>query len=553
MGIERACLQRHSVPSETRTTPEFFRSQQERQGGLAGTAAIPHGRRTLFDALVDARDAHGGRTRIVEDQDRRPLSYTDLIRAAFALGRRLGRITSPREHVGVLLPTGLGLVVTVFALHATGRIPVMLNFTAGARNVRAACGAAGVRRILSSRRFIAQGRLEDLVEDLSSVADITYLEDIRGQIGALDRAYAALAGALPRRFAVQGEPDDIAVILFTSGSFGAPKGVALTHANLLSNVAQVVAHIPLDPNWLWFNPLPAFHSFGLTGGVLLPLMEGLRAFHYPSPLHYKVIPGLVRETKANVLLSTYARSSQADDLSALEFIVCGAERVRNETHELIMNRFGVTIVEGYGVTEASPVVAINKPEDNRRGTVGQLLPGLEARLEPVDNISEGGRLHLRGPNIMAGYLGQGVAIEPPEGGWYDTGDIVSIDQDGWVRILGRAKRFAKIGGEMVSLAAVEELTCGLWPDGRHAVVSLSDPKKGERLVLVTDRQDAEPAALLAHFKAAGAPALAAPRRIIRVNELPALGSGKPDYVAIQRTAETDAIAGEVRNGRRRRS
>jgi len=314
---------------------------------------------TLFDALVDARDAHGGRTRIVEDPDRRPLSYTDLIRAAFALGRRLGRITSPREHVGVLLPTSLGLVVTVFALHATGRIPVMLNFTAGARNVRAACGAAGVRRILFSRRFIAQGRLEDLVEDLSSVADIIYLEDIRGQIGALDRAYATLAGALPRRFAVQGEPDDIAVILFTSGSFGAPKGVALTHANLLSNVAQVVVHIPLEPNWLWFNPLPAFHSFGLTGGVLLPLMQGLRAFHYPSPLHYKLIPGLVRETKANVLLSTdtfvnqYARSSQADDLSALEFIVCGAERVRNETHELIMNRFGVTIVEGYGVTEAS--------------------------------------------------------------------------------------------------------------------------------------------------------------------------------------------------------
>jgi acyl-[acyl-carrier-protein]-phospholipid O-acyltransferase/long-chain-fatty-acid--[acyl-carrier-protein] ligase len=157
------------------------------------------GRRTLFDALVDARDAHGGRTRIVEDPDRRPLSYTDLIRAAFALGRRLGRITSPREHVGVLLPTSLGLVVTVFALHATGRIPVMLNFTAGARNVRAACGAAGVRRILFSRRFIAQGRLEDLVEDLSSVADIIYLEDIRGQIGALDRAYATLAGALPRR------------------------------------------------------------------------------------------------------------------------------------------------------------------------------------------------------------------------------------------------------------------------------------------------------------------------------------------------------------------
>ena len=521
--------------------------------------AAAKGRRTLFAALVDASDSHGRRTKIIEDQDRRPLSYVELIRAAFALGRRLRRITSPREHVGVLLPTSIGVVVTVFALHATGRIPVMLNFTAGSRNVRSACGAAGVRHILSSRRFIGQGRLEDLVEDLSSVADIIFLEDIRSQIGALDRAYAAVAGALPRRFAVRGDPDDIAVILFTSGSFGAPKGVALSHANLLSNVAQVAAHIPLDPHWLWFNPLPAFHSFGLTGGVLLPLMEGLRAFHYPSPLHYKIIPGLVRETKASVLLSTdtfvnqYARASQAGDLSALEIIVCGAERVRNETHELIMNRFGVPIVEGYGVTEASPVVAINKPEDNRRGTVGQLLPGLETRLEPVASISEGGRLHLRGPNIMTGYLGQDHAIEPPEDGWYDTGDIVAIDQDGWVRILGRAKRFAKIGGEMVCLAAVEELIYGLWPDDRHAVVSLSDPKKGERLVLVTNRQDAEPGALLAYFKAAGAPQLAAPRRIIRVNELPALGSGKTDYVAIQRTAEADALAGEVKSGRRRRS
>jgi acyl-[acyl-carrier-protein]-phospholipid O-acyltransferase/long-chain-fatty-acid--[acyl-carrier-protein] ligase len=496
-------------------------------------------RRTLFGALVDACDTHGGRTTIVEDQDRSPLSYADLIRAAFALGRPLGRTTSPGEHVGVLLPTSVAAVIAMFALHATGRIPVMLNFTAGARNIRSACGVAAVKRIVTSRRFIAKMRLDDLVEDLSSVAEITYLEDIRGQIGALDRAYAALAGLAPRRFAAEGDPDDIAAILFTSGSFGAPRGVALTHANLLSNVAQVAAHIPLDPNWLWFNPLPVFHSFGLTGGMLLPLMQGLRAFHYPSPLDYKVIPGLVRETKASVLLSTdtfvnqYARSPKAADLSILEFIVCGAERVHNATHE-IMSRFGVTIVEGYGVTEASPVVAINKPDDSRRGTVGQLLPGLEARLEPVESIAEGGRLYLRGPNIMAGYLGQNVTVEPPEGGWYDTGDIVAIDRDGWVRILGRAKRFAKIGGEMVSLTAVEELVCALWPDCRHAV---SDPSKGERLVLVTERQDAEPAALLAYFKAAGTPQLGAPRRIIRVSVLPTLGSGKTDYVAIQRAAE----------------
>jgi acyl-[acyl-carrier-protein]-phospholipid O-acyltransferase/long-chain-fatty-acid--[acyl-carrier-protein] ligase len=224
--------------------------------------------------------------------------------------------------------------------------------------------------------------------------------------------------------------------------------------------------------------------------------------------------------------------------------------VRPETHQLVRDRFDVMLVEGYGVTEASPVVAVNKPEDNRPGTVGQLLPGLKARVEPVEGINGGGKLFLKGPNVMAGYLKPGGGIDAPPGGWYDTGDVVSIDEDGWVRILGRAKRFAKIGGEMVSLAVVEELASEIWPEARHAVISLSDPKKGERLVLMTDRQDAEAAALLAHFKASGAPELAAPRRILRVNELPVLGSGKTDYVAIQRMAEADA--GDEETGSRRR-
>jgi len=512
----------------------------------------------LFDALLEARRRHGGEMAILEDQDRNALTYTGLIRACFALGRKIEQTTRPREHVGVLLPTSLGVTVTFFALHAVGRIPVMLNFSAGPRNVRAACAAAGVRRVLTSRRFIAQGRLEDLLEDLAGMAEVVFLEDVRRQVGLADKLYAAAAAAAPRAFKARTGPDDVGVILFTSGSFGAPKGVVLTHANLVSNVNQVAAHIALDPSWIWFNPLPAFHSFGLTGGILLPLLRGLRSFQYPSPLHYKIIPELVRDTRASVLLSTdtfvnqYARSSQSGDLSALQFIVCGAERVRMETHEMIRSRFGVTVVEGYGVTEASPVVAVNKPEDNRPGTVGQLLPGIEARLEPVEGISGGGRLLLRGPNIMAGYLGEDGEALPPEDGWYDTGDIVSIGEDGWLKILGRAKRFAKIGGEMVSLAAVEELASGAWPDARHAAVSLSDDRKGERLVLVTEQASAEPGPLLAHAKAVGAPELAVPRRIIRVNEVPALASGKTDYVAIQRIAETDALAEQDGGGRRRR-
>ncbi|MEI9963839.1 MAG: AMP-binding protein [Caulobacteraceae bacterium] len=516
------------------------------------------GRRTLFDALIEARERHGGKTPIIEDQDRRQLSYTDVIRAAFALGRKITAMTGAREHVGVLLPTSLGGVATFFALQATGRVPVMLNFSAGARNVRSACAQAGVRRVLTSRRFVAQGRLEDLIAEIAEVAAVTWLEDVRREIGPADKAYAALAGAVPRRFRAAGKPDDIAVILFTSGSFGLPKGVALSHANILTNVEQVASHIALDPAWVWFNPLPIFHSFGMTAGMVLPLVVGLRSFQYPSPLHYKVIPGLVRETGASVLLSTdtflnqYARSSEAGDLSALTFVCCGAERVRVETHEMIRERFGVRVVEGYGVTEASPVVAVNQPDDNRPGTVGRLIPGLQTRLEPVEGIPDGGLLHLKGPNVMAGYLVDG-AVEPPADGWYDTGDIVSIDAEGIVRILGRAKRFAKIGGEMVSLAAVEELVSEVWPRTRHAVVSLEDPKKGERLVLVTECQEADAPSLLAHFKAAGAPELAAPRKIVRVNELPVLGSGKTDYIAIQRMAEAEAASDDLNGGRRRRS
>jgi acyl-[acyl-carrier-protein]-phospholipid O-acyltransferase/long-chain-fatty-acid--[acyl-carrier-protein] ligase len=199
----------------------------------------------------------------------------------------------------------------------------------------------------------------------------------------------------------------------------------------------------------------------------------------------------------------------------------------------------VPLLEGYGATEASPVIAVNKPTDNRRGTVGGLLPGLEVRLEPVDGIPGGGRLYVRGPNVMAGYLTPDGGIEAPRDGWHDTGDVVAVSDDGWLRILGRVKRFAKVGGEMVSLTAAEDLASSVWPDCRHAVVAVPDPKKGERLVLVTDRRDAEHAPLVSHAQAIGAPEIAVPRKIIRVPEIPVLGTGKTDYVALQRIVDAE--------------
>ncbi|QUD88869.1 AMP-binding protein [Phenylobacterium montanum] len=507
------------------------------------------GARAVFDALLDARDQYGAKKEILEDQERNPLTYTDLVRAAFALGRKIASFTEKGERVGVMLPSSSAVVVTFFALHAFGRTPAMLNFTAGIRNLKSACKTAHVKTILTSRRFVDQGKLDDLIDALEDGRKIVYLEDVRAKLSLADKAFAAVAGAAPRRFRTPAKPSDPGVILFTSGSFGAPRGVMLSQGNLAANAEQIAAHIDLDPDWVMFNPLPTFHCFGLTAGVLLPLLTGMKAFEYPSPLHVKQIPPLIRDSKASILLATdtfvnqYARSADAGDLTGLKFVVCGAERVRDETHDLVAQRFGgVPLLEGYGATEASPVIAVNRPGDNRRGTVGPLLPGITVRIEPVEGISGGGLMHVHGPNVMAGYLNEAGGVDAPPGGWHDTGDVVEIDDDGHVRIKGRVKRFAKIGGEMVSLTAAEELAAGVWPDARHAVISLPDPKKGERLVLVTDRLDAAVAPLVSHAQTVGAPELAVPRKIVRVPEIPVLGTGKTDYVAIQRMAETEARA-----------
>jgi acyl-[acyl-carrier-protein]-phospholipid O-acyltransferase/long-chain-fatty-acid--[acyl-carrier-protein] ligase len=503
-------------------------------------------RTTIFDALIEASQATGAKKPILEDQERKPLTYRDLIRAAFALGRKIAGMTRPGERVGVMLPASAGGVVTFFALHAFGRTPTMLNFTAGIRNLKAACELAGVKTVLTSHRFVEQGKLHDLIDALEGLTTVVYLEEVREKIGLSDKLFAAAAGALPKQFRVATRPDDPGVILFTSGSFGAPRGVVLTQANLVANCRQIAAHIELDPDWVFFNPLPIFHVFGLTGGVLLPLLTGLKAFQYPSPLHTKQIPPLVKDSKAAVLFATdtfinqYARAAEPGELSGLKFVVCGAEKVREETHNLITERFGpIPLLEGYGATEASPVIAVNTPLDNRRGTVGGLLPGIETRLEPVEGIPGGGKLYVRGPNVMAGYLKPDGGIEPPHEGWHDTGDVVSISDDNWVKILGRVKRFAKVGGEMVSLTAAEDLAAAVWPECRHAVVALPDPKKGERLVLVTDKRDAEAAPLLAHAQSIGAPEIAVPRKIIRVQEIPVLGTGKTDYVALQRIVDAE--------------
>jgi acyl-[acyl-carrier-protein]-phospholipid O-acyltransferase/long-chain-fatty-acid--[acyl-carrier-protein] ligase len=499
---------------------------------------------TLFDALLEARKWHGGGHVIADDIEFRPMNYRGLITASLALGRVLAERTMPGERVGVLLPTSRASVVTFFGLQAEERVPAMLNFSTGPAAAQSACRAAEIGLVVTARKFVEKAKLDAMVTALASQATVLYLEDIRSEltVGARLRALVRSALAKPRHRPERA--DDPAVVLFTSGSEGTPKGVVLSHRNMLANRHQLGTVVDFSPKDVLFNALPVFHSFGLTGGLLLPLLAGVRVFLYPSPLHYRTVPELAYGVNATILFGTdtflagYARVADAYDFYSVRYVFAGAERVKAETRRIWFEKFGIRILEGYGTTETAPAVAVNTPMHFKAGTVGRLLPGITHRLDTIEGITEGGRLFVSGPNVMLGYLraeNPGV-IDPPQNGWYDTGDIVEVDTEGFVTIKGRAKRFAKVAGEMVPLGAVEEFVAKVWPSAMHAVVTVPDAKRGEQLVLVTDQVDAARAPLAAAAREGGLPEIFVPRSIVRVPKIPILGTGKVDYVSAGKLA-----------------
>jgi acyl-[acyl-carrier-protein]-phospholipid O-acyltransferase/long-chain-fatty-acid--[acyl-carrier-protein] ligase len=466
---------------------------------------------------------------------------------AHVLGKKLMPLAPEGKALGVMLPNANGAVVTILGVMSAGRVPAMINFTAGAANILAACKAAQVSTILTSRAFIEKGKLDAVVAQLAQVMKIVYLEDVRATVGTGDK----IAGLLGHKKAlVARKPDDPAVILFTSGSEGTPKGVVLSHRNMLANCAQAAARIDFGRRDKLFNVLPVFHSFGMTAGTIMPLVFGVPIYLYPSPLHYRTVPELIYGTNATIVFGTdtflagYARAAHPYDFRSLRYILAGAEPVRESTRRTYMEKFGLRILEGYGVTETAPVLALNTPMFNKFGTVGRLMPGVEPRLEPVPGVDEGGRLYVKGPNVMLGYLkadNPGV-LEPTPEGWHDTGDIVTIDAQGFVQIKGRAKRFAKIGGEMISLAAVESLAAQLWPDVMSAVATAPDPRKGERLVLLTQQKNATRSEFQGFAKSKGASDLMVPAEVVVMEKIPVLGTGKIDMVGVAKLVKDRAAA-----------
>jgi acyl-[acyl-carrier-protein]-phospholipid O-acyltransferase/long-chain-fatty-acid--[acyl-carrier-protein] ligase len=499
---------------------------------------------TVFTETVRAAEEFGEKKVALTDyvdNSVNPMSYKLLLTGARVLAGKFAALLPSEPVAGVLLPNANSAAATILGLMSSGRTPAMINFTAGVSSIRAACTASEVKTILTSRAFIEKAKLQEVVDALSGDTRIVYLEDVRATVTKIDKIRGLLGRKRPL---VESSPDQPAVILFTSGSEGTPKGVVLTHRNILSNAAQAAARIDFNMSDRLFNILPVFHSFGLTAGLILPMTSGVPVHLYPSPLHYRIIPELIYSANATIMFATdtflsgYARASHPFNLRSIRYIFAGAEPVKASTRETYMNKFQKAIMEGYGVTEAAPVISINTPLYNKAGTVGKLLPGMEARLEPVPGVTEGGRLFVKGPNVMAGYLkvDKPGVIQPLEDGWHDTGDIVTVDAEDFIKIRGRAKRFAKIAGEMVSLAAVEEVAGDLWPGLPTVVVALPDPRKGERLVLMTEKEGATRAEFAAFAKQRGLPEIAFPGEVV-IAKVPVLGAGKIDFVTAQRILE----------------
>ncbi len=503
---------------------------------------------TLFAALCDAAEIFGRNRRLLEDVRQIEYSYNDLLKMALLLSRQVERMTAVGERVGLLLPNMAPTLGLLLGLTARRRIPAMLNYTAGLDALRAACTAAEIRTVLTSRAFVAQAKLADKLAGLHGV-QLVYLEDLKANTRLADTLWLlAYAIHAPRSHALPASPEDPAVILFTSGSEGMPKGVVLSHRALLANIAQVRAVIDFSVDDKVLNAMPIFHSFGLTAGTLLPILTGASLFLYPTPLHYRVIPELAYDRNCTVLFGTstflnnYAHHAHPYDFYRLRYVVAGAEKLSEAVRSLWFEKFGIRIFEGYGTTETAPVLAVNTPMAYRTGTVGTLLPGIEARLVPVAGVERGGILHVRGPNLMSGYLkaDRPGVLQPPSSelgeGWYATGDVVEIDSEGFVRIVGRMKRFAKIAGEMISLEVVERLAVAASPTCSHAAVTQPDAAKGEALVLFTTDPALSRDQLSTAARELGVAELAVPRTIRPVESLPLMGTGKVDHLALQRLA-----------------
>jgi acyl-[acyl-carrier-protein]-phospholipid O-acyltransferase/long-chain-fatty-acid--[acyl-carrier-protein] ligase len=528
------------------------------QGLLEGAVLEARPRQDIFGAFLDAVRREGRRARILEDMEERPRTYGELLKGVLAIGRWLALRTQPGEQVGLLLPNVIPGACAILGAMAFGRVPAMLNYSAGPAALRGACVAARIRTVLTSRAFVARAQLAPLLQALDGVR-LLYLEDVRSGLRVRDRLWlVAFALHAPRAATVRSAPHDPAAVLFTSGSEERPKGVVLSHDAIIANIRQIATVTDFTPRDCILNALPLYHSYSFTAGLMLCLLTGTRLFLYVSPLRHRAIPEIAYRRDVTGLygtgtfLSYWGRSADPLDFRTVRYVISGGEKLGSDVARLYAEKFGLRIFEGYGATECAPVIALSTPQCYKAGTVGRVLPGVETRLEPRAGIEHGGVLHVRGPNLMLGYYlvdAPGV-LQPPRSvlgeGWHCTGDVVDVDGEGLIRVVGRVRRFAKIAGEMVSLDRIEEVAGEASPDARHAAVLRTEAAGGETSVLFTTDAGLTRQALARSARKLGVADIAVARHVVYLPQLPVLGSGKTDYVTLQNVDPQAAAANDGR-------
>jgi len=505
----------------------------------------------LFKKLIRTSKLYGKtgpfeRRFIVEDIKREPQTYMDIIIKSHILGKKFTKFTSDMENVGLMLPNSIENLISFFGLSGYNRVPVMLNFSLGPSVVLSMCQTAVVKNVITSRTFVIKGKIEETITKLEeNGVKIHYLEDIAQTIRLTDKIRAWFLYKT-KQVPIHQKPSDPAVILFTSGSEGTPKAVVLSHSNIFSNIVQTTCVAQLNMQDLLFNCLPMFHSFGLTIGSLFPILTGAKVFLYPSPLQYRAITELLYELKVTMMIATdtfykvYGRLSHPYDFRKIRLCIAGAEGVKDETRNILAEKLGVMLLEGYGTTECSPLLTINTLLFNKYGTIGRIVPGVDFRLDNVEGMNDAKELVVKGPNIMLGYIyadNPGVIV-PIKDGWYHTGDVVEVDELGFIKIIDRVKRFAKIGGEMISLTAIENNAKEIYKneDFKCVAIALPHAKKGEQIVFISNDEKASRKDFIDFCAKNELSELYVPAVFLFREDFPVLATGKADKVSLKKWA-----------------
>ncbi len=506
----------------------------------------------LHQQFIKTAQTHGNRIAVYDKATGQDYTYSKMLIASLILKEHIGKIKG--KYIGIMLPTTMGCMLAVIGTLMNGKIPVMINYSTGALdNCRYA------REKCSFKTIITSSKLLDKL-DLKAIDHMIFVEDILASVSTLSKVKAAFLSKLPfiaLKNLVHGGPlEEISVILFTSGSEKEPKAVQLSHRNILHNVNAVPKMVKLDHTDTFMCILPLFHVFGLTTNFWLPTLLGASMVTYPNPLEFKTVCDLVKQYKATFMTATpsffygYLQKSSPGDFSSIRFAIAGADKLPDKIYEGYLQKHKMKVFEGYGTTETSPVISTNYPGQHKLGSIGKPIPDVWVRILDIntDKIlgpNQEGKIMVKGDLVMEGYLGD---LEETSlrirNGWYDTGDIGVMDEDGYLWHRGRLKRFVKVGGEMVSLVKVEDILSRLLPeDVICCVVDVPNPTKGADVVAAVANGNFDMKAVMAKLKKE-LPSIAIPRQFYIIEDIPMMASGKVNFREVERICRDRSSNGE---------